>query len=226
MPIDAGSPETDAGPPATTCGTVHAGAMFCDGFEDGTEDAWYNSWTRDGTTAIATDRAYRGRYSFLARTDVAAGRAAINTDVIDPTTSGHIYVRAWFYIEPVAVTDISLVQIGESVSPWAHASVSSVGGGTQLFINTTSPTTTRLGAAAPVDEWFCLELHVDVSATAGTIEHWLHGTRETSVTGIDTLPAQGMELVTVGAPYTGPSQVPARIYVDEVVVDDAPIGCD
>jgi hypothetical protein len=41
-----------------------------------------------------------------------------------------------------------------------------------------------------------------------------------------TLPATGYALASAGIVYTGPSQEPIKLHVDEFVADTKPIPCD
>jgi hypothetical protein len=81
------------------------------------------------------------------------------------------------------------------------------------------------GSAIPRDRWVCYELHVTI-ATAGALEVLVDGTRQVDVGPIDTLTGTAVREVTAGLERAMGDQAPAEIFVDEVVIDTAPIGCE
>lgn len=77
----------------------------------------------------------------------------------------------------------------------------------------------------PFDRWLCIEVRVEVD-DPGRVQLFLDGTLIASRSDIDLLPGTGFSRIAVGLPSTDVGQPSARVYVDEVVIDTQPIGCD
>jgi len=222
---DAGPP--DAGPDETACDDAHAGALFCDGFESPGLIAWDRTMESSGTVTRSTTRSHRGVASLHAATTARSGKASLSSGLGVMATSGELWLRAWVYLPGGYPLDtVSVLWIGENDPPYAGVSLQATAGEEPHFW--VGPEGSPVGSVTltlPRDRWFCFEGHVVVSDTAGEAEMFVDGVRAGGRTGWDTLPGGGFSHVTTGIEWTSTGQRSAEVRVDEVVVDDAPIGC-
>jgi hypothetical protein len=219
---------SDAGPDSTSCDDVHADALFCDGLEDETLAAWDSFFEHNGTIARTEERAYRGEGSLRSEITGSGGYVTARF-AIGALMSGQINVRGYFYVPSTVDISmgLSIIQAGYDSDPWYHASLNIDEPSTSsVFVRTDADNDWDDGGTIPRDAWFCAELRVSISDTAGSVELWVDGVRTAMLSGIDTLPSRGYERFVVGIPYTELTQTSALVYTDEVVYDDEPIGCD
>jgi len=199
--------------------------LFCDGFESPTLAAWDGAEIT-GMSAVARDTTQM-------RTGIAALHVSGQTssDVADqfvdvfpvvPPTDQR--VRVFIYspsssalnCEPVALGNPSRnYQFVFSLYDTAfdiHAH--SIAGGFNVTRN----------IAPPRDRWVCYELHVAI-AQVGTVELFQDGTLVAVQSDIDTRPPGDLGRVFVGMPSKS-FDTTEELWVDDVVADTAPIGCN
>jgi hypothetical protein len=210
---------------ATGCDDRHSGALFCSGFEDGT--LGQHVYTSDGELVLAP-RAYRGQASLRARTLQAPGDHAVAHWDLPAITGGTLYLRTYLYATAVQTGDwLVLAQLGGMPAGSAPQKVSM-----DIYSDDRLVVTSTLGnyllggdTRLPLDRWLCAELAIEVG-DAGRMEVRLDGVPASySTTPVDTLPAGGFTGFFVGY-WGGDENMAADVYHDELVVDDAPIGCD
>jgi hypothetical protein len=80
---------------------------------------------------------------------------------------------------------------------------------------------TVTGPSFPRDVWFCAELQLDLG-TAGHAQHFVDGTRVIDVPNTNTVLPSGISYLRVGVTI---AQDAADVFVDDVIVATAPIGC-
>ncbi|MBX3269949.1 MAG: hypothetical protein KF729_06790 [Sandaracinaceae bacterium] len=220
---------TDAGPPASECAGRHAGALFCDGFEDLPLAAWSGVFGDGGASARTGTRSRLGAGALRAASTRAGGYTGAFSNSPGGLASGELYLRAYYYVPSAQVIDggISLMQLGQDDAPYHHVGLSvDIGERSSMFMRIGAGTAYREGSTFPRNRWVCLELHVTVSSSGGVIEYFMDGTRQGRATDLDTIPTGGYRQFTVGLPYSGIAQSPIEVFVDDVVFDVAPIGCD
>ena len=227
-PLDGGPP--DAGPDDTRCDDLHAGAIFCDGFETAPGfPAWSSMWGTDGMVSRTTTQTFLGLGALRAQTTVGGGHTAVRRTLATPLTSGEVYLRAFVFI-PSSVTSMgsfSIAQAGYDGSPWYHVSLGTTSAGAaQLYLDSEAGGRSVNGRPIPRDVWVCLEAHVFLADTGGFGEMWMNGTHEGRFSDFNTSPARGYERVAAGLPYTEPTRTTTDVYVDEVVLSRTRIGCD
>ena len=216
----------DAGPDDTSCDDVHAGAIFCDGFETG-----LGAWSM--TTASATGMvdtvatpAFRGHAALRARTLASTSLAYALASPLGARTSGDLYFRMWMRIPAgVPVTTVYTLAAHESVAPRNGFDLGTVTASTATAtLSTAAHAFSSTDAVFGRDTWACVEAHVLIAAS-GTFEVWVDGTAVVADTGRNTLPASGYSDLLVGILGVEAGQPPTTVYLDEVVVDTARIGC-
>jgi len=199
---------------------------LCDGFESAAGN--WSDIALNGSITRSTLQARSGSTSARATTGSASGsnRARFETQAFAQLKQGDIWARAYYYLPSSVTIDtyFSIMQLREAVSPYF---------GCSLVIR---PTLIDLGGsitarfktleAFPRDQWTCVELHVQIDASAGTCEGYVDGMIATSSSAGNTLPAQGYSNLDVGICATEASQGPLEIYVDDVAAGTTRIGCD
>lgn len=226
--VDASLP--DAAIDDTRCDDLHAGAIFCDGFEGADGFArWTSRYMAGATLAPSATQTFLGAGSLHAQVMDAGGSTAVRRLLDSPITSGDIYLRAWVYL-PGSFTitgSFSLLQAGYDASPWYHLSIGiSATGLAEIFIDSEAGARSPTGALVPRDTWVCMEAHVAIANTGGVAELWMNGTLEAQVTDFDTQPALGYERIVAGIPYTDAAQAATEVYLDEIVLSTTRVGCD
>jgi hypothetical protein len=78
--------------------------------------------------------------------------------------------------------------------------------------------------ALPLDRWACLEMEVD--ATSGTFRMWLNDAPVADMTQTFTMQVPAYGILKVGlAYYQAAAQGKTELWIDEIAVDGARIGC-
>jgi hypothetical protein len=80
--------------------------------------------------------------------------------------------------------------------------------------------------SVPQGRWLCMELHIAIDATAGSVDVAFDGVPTYQTGPANTTVAGGYTNFDVGVHYATPAQAAASLWIDEVVVDAAPIGCN
>ena len=222
-PFDAGF---DAGLPATACDGPLSGAIFCDGFEDGPGfAAWTSGPTAsDGAVTWVEDVVYRGGGALRAEITASRGQAFVRTSTAPAVGSGDYWFRAYVrFPSSAALTHFNFAY--SAPSGMGGVSYYIQDGQPYAFMEETMrshPTTVLL----PRDVWICLEYHLFVSDTAGTLEIFVDGVSARSVTGIDTLAGGAYDRLAAGITYSASKQGPTTIYFDEIAVGTSRLPCD
>lgn len=230
--IDAFAPDApDVGTPLdeTGCDDAHLDAIFCDGFESGAAmPEWEGVETQGAATAAWTAAlSYRGGGAFESVTSEASARSLLNKeDSLGVFTSGEVHLRAYVYVPSApGVENGALFFVSQAVSPWHGIAVNLLAGRElSLYIEGTGLSVDS-GRVMPADEWVCLELHVQVGV-AGSVALDMNGTEVLRRSGTDTTTSTGYAAFTIGLSWTDATTTAARALYDEIVFDDAPIGCD
>lgn len=226
-PDDGGSTNPTGDALAVGCDVTHPNAQFCDGFEDPALVAWDYFIENDGTTARSLVRAYRGSASLYTQIfNVATYKAARRgVNLFPGLVAGDLYVRAFYWIPASSqITDqLSIMVTGNNIDPFPSANVLLVPGEIHLNVEVSG----TFGALNfPHDRWTCVELHIVIDPAGGVIEAWVDGMLRATGSDLDTEVAGGYTNVDIGVHYATPAQAPAEMWVDEVVVDLTPIGCN
>lgn len=214
--------------PALGCELTHPGALLCDGFEATGMGPWDYQIVMDGTATRTTTRPYRGTASLEIQSDSAnaykAARWGKNALFAAPPESD-LYMRAYYFItSDTTITDqASILIVLNGGPPYPGANVLLVPGHLDLNV---SASVTPITFDPPRDRWVCIELHVHVDATAGFGELSVDGAPVVQSQAGDTTVAGGYTNLDVGLHYATPPQGPVHMWIDDVVADVAPIGCN
>jgi hypothetical protein len=221
--LDAG---VDGPPPGGPSLCATASVLFCDGFENG-----LGQWTSDTVGGkVQTDKThvFRGNQSLHAQVDaikqpastVYAREQHFQTWPLD------VFVRVFLYQpSPLPPASYDFVELVAGAAPYpgmdlrmqppAQLGATAFGGPDDSWSST---------AALPVDEWACLEMEVD--APNGTFRAWLNDAPVPDLTRTFTTPIAGYGILKVGLAYfQAAPQGATDVWIDEVAVDGARIGC-
>ncbi|MBX3272215.1 MAG: hypothetical protein KF729_18265 [Sandaracinaceae bacterium] len=229
---DAAAPDAGPPPPPSLCGTTHASREFCDGFDTGDLSRWTRSDTGvGGTVRAVTEPVYRGTHAM--RFDCPRGcqwaSAAVGRYGSGRTLPSDLWLRAYFYFPSTHPPSLELIQIGDDEG---HQTV--VGSVWNASVVNWHAHNYLGGAyhdvmyAIGFDRWVCVELHVSRDATEGGAELFVEGVRRHGELTLDGRgdPMRRLDTFFVGVIYKDPTDEAQLVYVDEVVVDGARVGCD
>lgn len=224
-PADVAFPD---GPPpvAVSCDVSRPGALLCESFE-APDVAWDYTVFEQGLAVRSTANAANGGASLEATIDGSdnfkAARWGLNS-VLPNITTGELYLREWIFLpSSTVVTDqLSILVAGNRTDPFPSVNLLLRPGSAHVIIEGSDIPHVQ---EFPRDRWVCVELDLDVGAS-GRVELRLDGVVAASEAGIDTQVAGGFTSLDAGIHYATPMQRAARMFVDEVVADTSPIGCD
>ena len=233
---DSGAPNSGTGDPGTTDAVNPVwtedcpglpNVLFCDDFEDGLAKWDYAVHTR-GSTAVTTDYKRAGSYAMRASTSASTAsvrsQARRSVKALGHRKAGNLWARYYYYL-PSSVTltqKFSTGVISEYEDPWLGFSVLIFPDGIGLESGGNSR---KISTTFPRDQWVCVEMHVQV-ASSGTFEFFMNGAPVISLSGLNTIPAQGYTLFEVGVHYANLNQGPITTYTDDVMLGTSRLGCN
>jgi hypothetical protein len=199
-------------------------ALFCDGFEDGM-NAWTYTVVEFGTVDATTTRAYRGTHALEATTDGSTNLKYARWGKILSTTltSGDLYVRPYMWLSASITDQLSVLVAGNGTEPFPSVYV--LNRASDVLIHTDAMEF-PFPQSVPQNRWLCMELHVVIDATAGSVDVAFDGIPTLQSGPANTTVAGGYTNVDVGIHYATPAQEAGSLSIDEVVVDTTPIGCN
>jgi hypothetical protein len=208
-----------------------ASALLCDGFEEASS-AWEEQ-SSGGLVELDDRVASRGRRSLHVRT-TAASQYAAWMQPIPAQTSGDVYLRTMMRVAegPPSAGQVNLVTLGQhrpdpvavftfnvGERGGAREIVHSYSSGTNLAYWSSSSSSLTRGA------WLCLQMHIALSDSAGSIEIRVDGEVVVEQSGIDTLPPGGFASTTVGVGWSSLTD-PIELYYDDFAVSRSPLPCE
>jgi hypothetical protein len=145
-------------------------------------------------------------------------------------TGSELWVRAWMYIPaaPVANNLMRLMAVEQTVLPYDGMGVFLGADKLQQESYEGGHVATSAGSAPMLNRWLCFEWKVTLSATSGALELSVDGLSQVPPVMGQTQPTPPVGQVAIGAYlFQQPQLQPAfDLYVDDVIIDDKPIGCD
>ena len=225
--IDAGSVDTPDPRWTEDCPGVPS-VLFCDDFEDGLTK-WNYSVLNRGTAIPSTNYASNGvnslRADTMASTSNSQSKARQGVEAFGHRKSGDLWGRYFYYLPNyVSITQkVSTGVISELEDPWLGFSVLILPDGVGIESGATSK---KVSTAFPRNQWVCIEMHVQIHASAGTFEFFINGMPMAALTGLDTLPDQGYTSFEVGVHYANFNQGAITSYADDVKLGTSRLGCN
>jgi hypothetical protein len=197
------------------------GVLFCDGFEGPNLDGWTDAY---GALVRQTAIVHTGTAAARATSDGSQQAAGVGVAPYNGLSTGSLHYRAWFYVPSgFAITKINL-----------FTTYGNTGNDEVVFLvdqeelrvySARGPRTITSGTTMPRDRWFCIEVHIDIAASNGTVRLDLDGTTIGSGSGFSTLPAGGYTFLGVGTLFLPVGQGASTIYIDDVATGTQPLGC-
>jgi hypothetical protein len=224
-PPDITVPTGDSAQPLVqSCKTSHSNALLCEGFESDTE--WDYKVQDFGTAVRSSDGGAQGGASLRVQIDTVdeykAARWGKN-GVLSSLSSGELHLREYVWLSGDVTDQLSIMVTGNLLPPYPSANVLLVPGQVHAVVEGSS---IPADFEFPHDRWVCVELHLGIDGSAGSISVDVDGSKVVGATGIDTAVDNGYTNIDAGFHYATPSQTAATMFVDEVVADTTPIGCD
>jgi hypothetical protein len=242
-----------AGQPAggsSTC--VTSGSELCEDFEAGALDL--KKWsitkpTASADVAVDTTRPHRGTHSLHIKVVPGSSSTAQIADALTfPAESNTFYTRAFFYFSPDLPADNNggfhmayLLATGNNDLGFVEAGLGSAGNKQYLGYSEYygagpgkhehGPTFTEFGPRSNLQvvpmQWLCLELMQGGDATTTTRRVWVDGSELTEQkSNYSERKPPTFELVSIGVLQYHPTPLLSDVWVDDIRVSKAPIGCD
>ena len=230
-------PAPDAAPQPvgdSACYTRFSKTLSCDGFESAPMDPPWWDIVKSGDVGRSTARRRRGDGALAARSISVGGSAFIGRLSYPSIKQGKIYLRAYVYVPSGApVLSAVVLTMSQQTAPYGGLSVSlkDTGIGLDVAPKGAGVDVKTLTADPPVrlvrDQWICIQVEADVSATQGSARLSANGQLAAGSAGpLNTLPLAGYEGINAGLVYTSVDQPPLEVFIDELVTDVMPIPCD
>ena len=78
----------------------------------------------------------------------------------------------------------------------------------------------------PRDRWVCVQLAITVDPSVGVVKLSLDGSNHMTASTDTLVGVDGYSAVDFGVHYATPAQGPVVLWVDDVVIDTVPVGCN
>jgi hypothetical protein len=211
-----------------------ASVAFCDDFESGmlSASSWHTSLNPNGAISVDGTRACRGTHAVKNHIDLSpdmASYAQSNLSTPRGFPANPIYLR-WFAYVPSTTPLISmqLAQIDEPTSPFGGVvfGIDDTRNFYSSSYNITAGTNTTSASFMPLDQWVCFEWMVSSASGGGESRFWINGNELADLRIAPISPSPPFGEYVLGSDANGQSLAPFDLWLDEVIVDSQPIGCD
>jgi hypothetical protein len=253
--VDAGSdgakdaPSEALGDAASACKTQ--GTELCEDFESGGIDSkvWGMHTTTGTSLSVDEMHAHGGTHALHVKMVAGGQGTAQLTDAVTfPAKDNTFYTRAWFYFSPDLPADhvggfhmAYLLATGNNDLGFVEAGLGSAGNkqylgyseyyGAGPDMHQHGPTFTEFGPDSPTmivpQQWICLELMQGGDATTTHRRVWVDGKElpEQVSDYKDRKPPQ-FSLMSIGVLQYHQTPILSDVWVDDIRVSSARIGCD
>lgn len=214
-----------------------AAGVTCAGFERGVVDAPFHPRALgSGSAAVETTRACRGAAALHLTTEPFPADTNVYATTFEqavvPSPGAPLYVRAFFFVPAAGALQgtTTALEAYQSQAPFCGVGLRLAADGSYFatdFCGASAAESARPAAPFPVGRWVCVEQEI-VSGPAGQVRTWIDDAAvpELDLDGVDTQPSPPLDSVNVGIVASSSSAAPpAELWVDEVMVDGARIGC-
>jgi hypothetical protein len=242
---DALGVETSAAPACSTSGTE-----LCEDFESGAIDPKIWGTHTTGAASVTVDKAHVHGGAFALHVKLTAGgqqTAQITDAVTFPAKDNTFYTRAWFYFSPDLPADqmggfhmAFLLATGNNDLGFVEAGLGSAGdkqylGYSEYYgdgpdVHAHGPTFTEFGPRSSVRvvpaTWICLELMQGGDATTTHRRVWVNDNElPEQVSDYKDRKPPTFDLVSIGILQYHPTPILTDVWIDDVRVSSARIGC-
>jgi len=177
-------------------------------------------------TAIQDCRVHSGSGA-IRFTSEAAGKSQVQMPLLSPVNGGALYARWYAFLPSGLSMSQYLIMLELWPGDWAQrVTVEGVGDDRlEVYQGTTGATLVSAAGTFPRDRWVCLELGLELSATAGAASLSADGVQLVAQSSLANLPSSPIDEVVLSAvPYT--DAVGVDLTLDDLVVGTEPIGCE
>jgi len=221
--LDAAS---DGGTTVALC-TDAADVLLCEDFEADISD--YAVQTQGANIAeLDSTRSRSGTASLHVIGNSEGAAKIIAGSSLPAVTNGSLYVRfyEWIPASVVLAERFTLTHVVSKLDPYPGVIVEAIPGNVARIQSSVDALVGEPGATVlPRDAWYCFQLSLEVStAGSGSATAYFDGALAATYSG-NTAPPEGLTDVHIGI-HNGIQPSPIELWIDDVVVDDAPVGCD
>jgi hypothetical protein len=218
----------DGGVPGE-CGAAQSDALLCSGFEqpDVAADLGVTVIVNQGVVERSTALAHSGSGSLHASTSAMMSTAVVRAS-FPAMHSGAVYVRTYLYVPadlPTQTMNIFFVGDTPFPDPFLGLDFNLTQGAVELYSPQNQPQRYIGELTIPRDRWFCFRVRTEISDSDGLVQAFVDDQLALEVTGIDTLPPEGVRLFRAGVDWSSGQDAFFEIYMDDLVVDSAPVAC-
>jgi hypothetical protein len=219
--------ELDAGA-RDSCASAHPGAVFCSGFELSKLSDWGSPVLENAAeVGRSTARAHSGRASLHASSSAGMSQAALVAN-FPPVLGGDLYLRTYVYVPaglPTQTMNIFFLGAKPVPDPFVGIDFNLEQGAVQVYSPQGNPQRQTGTLTIPRDRWFCFRARIVISHTRGEVQAFVDDAPALDATHIDTLPPAGVDELRVGIDWSSDQSAFFELYVDDLVLDTAPVAC-
>jgi hypothetical protein len=208
--------------------SAHDDALLCSGFERPDLSDWMSLVVADAHVEQSEKRSHGGDGSLFAESTGQKSSAVVAKE-FSPVKQGELYLRAFLYVPdglPTKTMNIFFLGDYATPDPFRGVDFNLEDGALSTYSPRNQPdrfTSTTL--AIPRDRWFCLQIEMTVSEDAGAVTMLVDGEIGLEQKNVNTRPPAGVHLLRAGIDWSSGQTEPFNFYLDDLVLDTAPIDC-
>ncbi len=213
-----------------TCATEDA--LLCEDF-DGLLSEAYSTWGDGESTAGLTECQSAQGNGSLRIDAIDGGYTQTRMRLLSPVSGGELHARLFLRVDEASTFPDQLIflefwdqdegMVDDRTTVYLNQDqvLEIYLGGPNLTLQASTPVPFDLGA------WHCLELGMSLDDSAGTVSLSVDGASVVEATDVDTLPSDPISVAVLeGVPTVGSQDTHVTLYLDDLVVGTAPIGCN
>jgi hypothetical protein len=211
------------------CGAQHAAALVCAGFESQDVTTGWDGTSIENAGALEhTTAKHHSGSGALHATSRAAESAATVVANFTPVRSGTLYLRGYLYLPadlPTHTMNIFFLGDDPGVDEFFGIDVNLESGAVQVYSPQSDLQRHTGNVTVPRDRWFCFRLSMTVSADRGQVQAFIDDRLALDASNLATLPPAGVRTFRAGIDWSSETASVFEIYMDDLVVDTAPVDC-
>jgi hypothetical protein len=207
---------------------AHSSALVCSGFEQPDLSDWSIVLVDNAQVEQSTARVHSGNGSLLAQSKGQKSTAVVSKE-FPAITQGELFLRAFLYVpdaQPTKTMNILFLGDYATPDPFRGVDFNLEDGALSTYVPGNQPdrfTSTTL--VIPRDRWFCLQIQMTVSPTAGALTMRVDGEIGLEQKNVNTRPAAGVHLLRMGIDWSSGQTEPFEFSVDDLVLATTPVAC-
>jgi hypothetical protein len=209
--------------------SAHKDAIFCSGFERPDLSDWTQVLVDGDAHVEQTVERVHGGNGALHAGSTGEKSSAVVAKEFTPLKDGDLYLRAFLYVPgglPTKTMNIFFIGDFATPDPFKGVDFNLEDGAFSTYVPQDNPqrfTSTTL--TIPRDEWFCLQVHMAVSAKEGKVTIDVDGDSALEEQGMNTRPDAGIHLLRAGIDWSSLQTEPFDFYVDDLVLSTSSVDC-